>query len=333
MLHSFSNVLTGQDPTTIAIPKSGPDYSDRGYEDNDGNGRSAVVKPTLEYCTQACLLGLVRKKELDGRCPNYALHKNGINQNNRHTVTQSQLVDIIERQLLSTPKTNCECQFENKRSMSYPFKITLTGLGYTFVGKAVQERYRAALVHESQIYTRLLRLQGSAIPVHLGLIELTIPYPLPDQFVTLPYMMFTSYAGKAVPSECWESDDSDEEEEEEEDEEYSDSENSDSGSTRDMGSPVVNYRSETERTLKELSDMGFYEQHTNPANIRWCDNAQRVMRTDFDHAFLEPCEEDLIFDYNSTVCTTLETGTKTEFKVVHDLESDSRDSKRVKYSY
>ena len=59
-------------------------------------------------------------------------------------------------------------------------KITLSGYGYTFVAKAVQDHHAFLLDQELDVYNDLYKLQGSIIPACLGLVELMVPYPMDD---------------------------------------------------------------------------------------------------------------------------------------------------------
>lgn len=52
------------------------------------------------------------------------------------------------------------------------FKLELAPYGYTFVAKGTTATLLCSLEHETNVYEKLHRLQGDAVPVHLGLVEL-----------------------------------------------------------------------------------------------------------------------------------------------------------------
>lgn len=230
-----------------------------------------VAPSILPYCTQACLLGLVQNGPLDQRCPNYALHQAAATTrkedmgDSRHPLTSLELAQRIRDQLFDTPEADCECFMSLRGAVGYPFKLTLTGFGYTLIGKAVEDFYSRRLVHESKIYRALLSLQGSVIPVHLGLIQLHVGYPVLSQFLQLPYMMLLSYAGESMAGSLL----VDEEEEEEE-----------------ITAEKAHHRAEAARTQQALENWGLVDEDDNVTNLRWCSEVGRAMRIDFDRAHL-----------------------------------------------
>ncbi|KAI0095796.1 hypothetical protein GGR51DRAFT_544595 [Nemania sp. FL0031] len=108
-----------------------------------------VAPPTLPYCTQACLLGLVQKGPLDPNCPNYSLHKSMCdNGTDRHPLTSLHLAQRIRDQLFDTPEVDCQYLVTHRGAIGYPFKLTVTGFGYTFIGKGVKDHHGRRLIHE-----------------------------------------------------------------------------------------------------------------------------------------------------------------------------------------
>ena len=71
------------------------------------------------------------------------------------------------------------------------FKITLTSHGYTFVSKGTVAVFVPDLQHEGRIYQRLEAMQGEAVPVHLGNINLVRKYDL-DLGVRIVYILLMS---------------------------------------------------------------------------------------------------------------------------------------------
>ncbi|OAA54780.1 hypothetical protein SPI_08651 [Niveomyces insectorum RCEF 264] len=268
LLQPFSDGSTpGRGPSPLRQEVSaGQDVLWRSSEGHQRPSSSRVVKPTLPYCTQACLLGLVQEGKLDARCPNYQLHRQRADQpGHRHPIRQADLTRLVRGQLFYAPEVNCKCYVGHRGSIGYSFKISLTGFGYTFVGKAVEKKNRRRLVHETEIYGHLLPLQGIAVPVHLGLVDLIAPYPERATFALLESMMLLSYAGNRIPSV-----------------------NRDGELANDVdGAQMpVDLGHETHRTLQELRELGLWDVDDNPDNILWCDDVQRVMRIDFDRAVL-----------------------------------------------
>ncbi|KAL1887929.1 hypothetical protein Sste5346_009874 [Sporothrix stenoceras] len=252
----------GPSPLRHEVPRQDAHSSIEGHQRSVFTG---IASSTLSYCTQACLLGLVHGGELDTKCPNYRLHlQSGSWPGHRHSITQDEFTRRVREQLFNTPSVNCKCYLGNRGCIGFFFKITLTGFGYTFVGKAVEEHYRRRLVHETEIYSHLLPLQGVAVPVHLGLVDLIVPYPERETFTLLKTMMLLSYAGRHIPSD----------------------DDEDDGA--DLPSDL---KHEIHRTLQELGDLGLWDKDSNPDNIMWCDDVQRVMRIDFDRAVIVPSRD------------------------------------------
>lgn len=60
-----------------------------------------------KYCTQACLLGLVRKHPLDESCPNVNAHR-AHGASNHHALGRDSLGKLTLRQLAENPDNGCE---------------------------------------------------------------------------------------------------------------------------------------------------------------------------------------------------------------------------------
>jgi hypothetical protein len=56
------------------------------------------------------------------------------------------------------------------------FKVRLSSHGYTLVAKGMNKAHRKHLLHESNVYDHLRSIQGSCIPVSLGIVDLELPY-------------------------------------------------------------------------------------------------------------------------------------------------------------
>ena len=141
-----------------------------------------------QYCTHKCLLGLVNRSQLDKNCPNAHLHPR---LGKRHAISQSELLDLTQKQLAEDLDDYCSpLGLEGARGAL--FKITLVSHGYVFVGKGTVRVYVPGLKYEGQVYQKLGRLQGKAVPVYLGSINFRQWYNL-HPGVRILFMFFMSY--------------------------------------------------------------------------------------------------------------------------------------------
>ncbi|KAL1954528.1 hypothetical protein VTO42DRAFT_1088 [Malbranchea cinnamomea] len=129
------------------------------------------------------------------------------------------------------------------------FKITVTGYGYTFVAKGVQSVDESLLEHESRVYARLAPLQGTRIPVCLGIITLQRPYPLVS-LARVTQMLLMSWAGDALGAKSW--------------------------------PDSVDISAEQQKTLQALASSGVRHDDARDANLVWNPERQLVMAIDFD---------------------------------------------------
>ncbi|KAI4269338.1 MAG: hypothetical protein LQ337_007339 [Flavoplaca oasis] len=147
-----------------------------------------------QYCTQACILGLVQRHAIDESCPNAQLHPRG-KRGDTHSLTKPVLRDLIRRQLAKSMDEDCQdLHLTGARGMI--FKLSLREEGYTFIGKATIDRFTPCLQHEGRVYHRLRRLQGQLIPVCLGNIDLDIPWF--GHGIELVHMLLMSYGGECI---------------------------------------------------------------------------------------------------------------------------------------
>ena len=173
-----------------------------------GTTKKAYVlqRPTLLFCTQACLSGLCRGQPLDARCPNVALHAGSIRASpgQRHALTAAQVCQRIRRQLERNLDDHCECWEQTYGGTGVLFKLTLVSHGYTFVAKGSPAVFQTKLEHEANVYRALLAHQGSAIPVCLGLVHLVRKYSL-SSLVEITDMLL-SWAGEMLEELDFEAD-------------------------------------------------------------------------------------------------------------------------------
>ncbi|KAL4758473.1 uncharacterized protein BDW70DRAFT_170360 [Aspergillus foveolatus] len=125
-----------------------------------------------EYCSQQCLLGLVKGGQLDRQCPNVSAYGQ------------------LDTQL------GCE-SLHVHGSCGAPFKFILWSHGYTFVEKGTPVEFVAGLKHEELIYSHLTSIQGVYVPVLLGSLRLRRPFSY-DGIAEIVHLMFMSYAGKTL---------------------------------------------------------------------------------------------------------------------------------------
>ncbi|KAL9011550.1 MAG: hypothetical protein Q9173_003613 [Seirophora scorigena] len=153
---------------------------------------SANEEQRHAYCTQACLLGLVRRLPMDVNCPNVKLHPR---KGKTHALTALKLRELLRHQLNRNMDDDCvDLRLQGARGML--FQLTLTSYGYTFVGKGTIDIYIPDLQHEYRVYRRLHHLQGRSIPVCLGSIDLDIPWY--DLNVEIIHILLMSYGGEAI---------------------------------------------------------------------------------------------------------------------------------------
>lgn len=172
--------------------------------------------PDRLFCTQACLLGLVRGHVLDMKCPNVQAHQQGAQDNgqnttnekpllreqcnNRHALDQPALMRLIDRQL-QRPGRDDDGGFESMDRSGWAgalFRVELLSHGYAFVGKGTVEPLVPVLHAEANMYKRMDTIQGKAIPVYLGSTDLTSPFHLTTS-VAIVHLMLLSWAGE----EAW----------------------------------------------------------------------------------------------------------------------------------
>ncbi|KFY92277.1 hypothetical protein V498_05060 [Pseudogymnoascus sp. VKM F-4517 (FW-2822)] len=126
-------------------------------------------------CTQKCLLGLKRQSILDPDCPNVASHVGSVG-SVRHSIDAKFFIRLIEEYLPEEPSKNINFQcvrLGTGGSTGTLFKLMLSPYEYVFVGKGTTTEFVSNLQHEAFVYEhRLEGLQGEAVPVYLGSIDL-----------------------------------------------------------------------------------------------------------------------------------------------------------------
>ncbi|XXH05275.1 hypothetical protein Hte_011700 [Hypoxylon texense] len=125
---------------------------------------------TRQYCTQRCLMGLVRRAPIDTKCPNAASHQPST-PNGLHPIDHARFRRLLRRQLTKSLDDGV-AGLGIGGSRGVLFQITLLAYGYTFVGKGIIQAFIPDLQHEATVYKRLKQKQGSTVPIYLGAIDL-----------------------------------------------------------------------------------------------------------------------------------------------------------------
>ncbi|KAG7103053.1 hypothetical protein HYQ44_017141 [Verticillium longisporum] len=116
------------------------------------------------YCTQKCLLGLVRSGFLDRDCPNIALHTG-------QDLNHAEWLQLLRKQLEQSLDDGIRPLYVSG-ARGVLFQVTMIAYGYTFVGKGTVQAFIRDLEHEAAVYERLRSIQGVNVPVFLGAIDL-----------------------------------------------------------------------------------------------------------------------------------------------------------------
>ncbi|KJZ69884.1 hypothetical protein HIM_10717 [Hirsutella minnesotensis 3608] len=128
-----------------------------------------------QFCTQRCLLGLVRGHALDESCPNAALHRQGETPHKRatlhHPVDHAQWLNLLRAQLQKSLDYGIT-PLDQSGARGVLFEVMLLAYGYTFVSKGTVRAFIPNLEHEAAVYRRLNDLQGVHVPVFLGAVDL-----------------------------------------------------------------------------------------------------------------------------------------------------------------
>jgi len=169
----------------------------RGNQDQgNSSGASSEVKAfsmpkiTIEdrpYCTHQCLNGLASGGALDNNCPNIGDHQAN------HPPLRD-FLDLVVRQLTTDRGVNADWKpLFIKGSRGALAKIRLSSHGYTLVGKAMRKVDHRYLTHEAAVYDQLHDVQGSIVPVCVGMIELQLPFYYDSNVYS--HMILISWAG------------------------------------------------------------------------------------------------------------------------------------------
>ncbi|KAH8772338.1 hypothetical protein BGZ57DRAFT_942454 [Hyaloscypha finlandica] len=203
-----------------------------------------------QYCTQACLLGLVRKRPLDDACPNVGAHR-AHGASNKHALGRKSLAKLMLRQLAEDPDNGCE-PLRKQGARGALFRLTLEWYRYTFVAKGTVTAFEAKLKHEGLVYRHLDEVQGGIIPVYLGNISLVRPFFL-DFGVRIVHMLLMSWAGEQARKDLV------------------------LGMGRDLAA-------ETSGAVTKIFDCGVEHRDVRPPNVLWNPEIRNVVLVDFERS-------------------------------------------------
>lgn len=241
-----------------------------------GHGEIAQARPDRPYCTQACLLGLIRGHVLDKKCPNVDAHQKKAREygrndrymsrrlrNKRHALDQPALAQLIEEQLQKGDREDTGAIQSLDRSgwAGALFRVELVSHGYTFVGKGTVEALIPALHTEAKMYERLDAIQGKAIPVYLGRIDLkaaAAAFHLTSR-VAIVHLILLSWAGE----EAW----------------------------RQGGIKAERLWLETARTNAEVAALGVQQADLRRQNVLWNTELDRAILIDFEFAHIDDAQD------------------------------------------
>ncbi|KAI4150504.1 MAG: hypothetical protein LQ341_001083 [Variospora aurantia] len=124
-------------PTAKATKAAPPQKQTPPQKQSEASSGSPKKGRRLAYCTQACLLGLVRRLPMDVNCPNVKLHPR---KGKTHALTALKLRELLRHQLNRNMEDDCvDLRLQGARGML--FQLTLTSYGYTFVDKGTIDIY------------------------------------------------------------------------------------------------------------------------------------------------------------------------------------------------
>lgn len=233
---------------------SGQNSSSRDGGNGGGGGGGGGDR---QYCTQKCLVGLVRGRLLDVKCPNATLHRGQNGSRVRHPVDHATWLRLLREQLRETLDDGVT-RIGKQGARGVLFQVTLLAHGYTFVSKGTVPEFVGHLQHEAAVYQRLGPLHGICVPVFLGAVDLRDIGRVHhyDFRVRIVHMIFLAWAGNDLN-------------------EVGTSE----AAQRDLSRGLV-------RSVRSLHAMGVAHMDVWKPNALWSREAGRVMVIDFERAVL-----------------------------------------------
>lgn len=251
------------DPSLPDTPTPMERRSNGGGQATRRSQRVAAQQPrgggeqSRKYCTQKCLLGLVRGGLLDPKCPNLALHCRPDGPCLRHPIGHTKWLSLLWKQLKRSLDDGITQLWEGG-ARSVLFQVTLLAYGYTFISKGTVRAFIPDLEHEAAVYERLRPIQGVNVPVFLGAIDLRAMNKryIYDHRVYVVHMMFLSWGGHPI----------------------------DPATTMDSEGRLV--EGKAVRSLRAIHQQGVVHKDVREANMLFSPEANGVMIIDFERALL-----------------------------------------------
>ncbi|KAF2182685.1 hypothetical protein K469DRAFT_636613 [Zopfia rhizophila CBS 207.26] len=237
------------DPDTPSRQRPPPQHLSRtqataGSSSSSRNSRQGVQSG--QYCTQKCLLGLVKGGPLDTSCPNVRDHGGS-----RHRIDLPTFLVLIRQQLSEDLDTDCK-PVGVPGACGVLFRVRLKSHGYTVAAKSTTIDFVHRLKREATIYEHLRPIQGIYVPVHLGNIDLDTPY-FYDGIAELVHMMLLGFGGKRISQHC---------------------------TTENR--PYITQQ--VDCSARAIHDLGVLHKDLMPRNILWNEETCQVIVIDFERA-------------------------------------------------
>lgn len=187
--HNGSGEEPDLDPDTPSRHKSSSQHLSRTQRTtSNSSGRRGRGKGVddRQYCTQDSLRGLVEGGLLDRLCPNVREHGE-----TRHQIDRPTFLTLIGQQLAHDQDTDCD-PVSMPGACGVLFRVRLQPHGYTVAAKCTPAYFVHRLQHEEFIYRRFLPIQGTYVPVCLGIVKLKAPY-FYEGIAELTHMLFLGF--------------------------------------------------------------------------------------------------------------------------------------------
>ena len=247
-------------PDTIDTPSRPQNAKKRKLSSNQNLSPSQTRvqsrDPFPQYCTQKCLLGLTDKGVLDRSCANISSHQQGTT-NERHQIDKPSLTRLIKRQLDTASDYQCK-PLGKQGAHGALFKITLASHGYTFIGKGTIEAFLPDLRREGQMYQHLESVQGLAVPIYLGNIDLGMTYSM-DNGDQIIHFLLMSWGGEMAMDVFLDLQD--------------------------------NLQDELRRSFHDVRQLGVKHRDLRWPNVLWNTELGRVMLIDFERSTLQAADD------------------------------------------
>lgn len=232
------------------------------------------------FCTQKCLLGLVRGELLDKQCPNVSLHcgkQTACDHLHKHPLIFQDWLDILHKQLTVSLGAICK-GLGREGNTGFLLYVAPNLHGYTLVAKGTTRDKAPYLRHEATVYQHMRALQGICLPVYLGSLNLIHAYLCEDMYgpQELVHLMFLSSAGEDLDTDNASEDD------------------------------IATWTRELCRTVEEVNKAGVIHNSLKPSNMHWNKEVGRLMLVDFERAE--------ILTSSKRTCTEDDTGCGPEWK-------------------